>query len=300
MGSIKSRRKAGQRMILQFQARDYDSLWVQMLLEVEMYNQQLQALKSFLFQLGSACCDVDHLRSWLSFSSRSSPSSPLSVRAMANARGHSTQEKDRERWIQDLLSLVPRGYLPDYFASCRDGILQAFPFLTQQQYLRLWQERHAMLQAFVYSGSLNHVRLHLLENVQGLLYALKESYAMKNESSIEKIYVHYDLCSVPQHHRYVQSIYPSNAAECGGLDIKENMGCNLRAVDVMLYQARLAGKGAHAHVYTSGSNSASLHIEFLPPCSQTSFGSVSLLRIPFALINCSAVWMADLGYLCKT
>lgn len=256
LGGPKARRKVGQRMLLQFQARDYDSVWTQMLTEAFNYNQQLQLLRRYMEELIWACSSPQHMQRYFHIQRR-------------------TESSDDHSLLKELISKLTSGLMPNSLIDFSDGAQQTLPAVTIEQYLYLWSERHKQLLGYLHTGCLNNIKLYLLHNIQGLLFALKESYAMKTESSIDKIFLHYDLCSLSQHSKYVNSIYSANTNTSQGVDSKENLGCNLRAVDLILFQAQLTGKGATADVYSSGANSASLQMDFLPSSAQTSFGTVS-------------------------
>lgn len=239
-GGGKLRRKLGHGKLLNFNARDYDPLLMHMLSEVDAFNTHLTVTRKAILMMIAACNNRDHFEFLLSKGLCSDASSVAS---------------------QLLSHTVPP-------ALCSQGSAAAFGGLMSfNGYALFWKKRYDLLSRFTRTGQLDDVQLFLLSNVSGLMYAMKESYSVKTESSVDKIHIHYDMMSCAQYQDFLQSNYHK-------LDSQENMGCNIRATNVALFNCRLVGRGTNCSVYNSGTNSSSLSLDLLPVTSQTSFGTV--------------------------
>ncbi|RYH31618.1 hypothetical protein EON65_02255 [archaeon] len=239
-GGSKLRRKLGHSKLLNFNARDYDPLLMHMLSEVDAYNTQLTVARKVLFMMIAACNSGEHFEILL-------------VKGLCS----------------DVYSVAAKLFshlLPS--AVCSAASMTATGGMVSfTGYAQFWKSRYDLLSRFTRTGHLDNVQLFLLSNVSGLLYAMKESYSAKTDSSVDKIHLHYDMMSCAQYQHYLKSNYHQR-------DSQENMGCNIRATNVALLNCRLIGRGINSTVYNSGTNSASLSLDLLPVTAQTSFGTV--------------------------
>jgi hypothetical protein len=123
-------------------------------------------------------------------------------------------------------------------------------------------EQSNQLTEWLTTGYAGKLRLHQLVNPQGLLYAMKETFCMRTDNVLDRVYFTYTVHE------------PTNVLLADALTIsKTNFGCSVMVSDLYLHNARFVEK--------SGT------LEFLPEHSASSYGKVSnfLIACCLAAVN---------------
>ena len=113
-------------------------------------------------------------------------------------------------------------------------------------------DQRAQLHDWLSFGYPGKIRLHLLRNPAGLLYSLKETFCMRTDNTLDKVYIDFRV-------QEVTNLYLPDLLTIS----KTNFGCSVMLSDLYLHNALYSEKSSL--------------LEFLPEPSASSHGKVSLL-----------------------
>jgi hypothetical protein len=299
------RRRFGQRIILKFQSREYDSLFAFLLLEVYEFNKYLVAVIDSVKAL-QLWQDSDSWRKYVEdfllnhpLSQFNHPISHLKGKGRENnpfSLAFTTVEDQVNFYYTDLCLKLLANEVPLIWLHYFDGIFQSVEHLKLDQWLSLLSEQRHMLNEWLITGKPGNIQLYLLYNPKGLFFALKESFAYKNDTIVDRTHLHFRIISAVTYSQQQQLLQQqaqqtaSNALQSGGRrqssrmasqqnnDLTNN-GANklLESMDNSYIATSL---GCYCHLTNvhlinglfSGRNNM---LEFLPYHHITTFGSVS-------------------------
>ena len=128
--------------------------------------------------------------------------------------------------------------------------------LKLEDWIQQLTERRNFLCDWLSVGNPGMIKLHLLQNPEGLFYALRETYAMrKNVISIDMVMCKYQLFDMDK-----ITTTTTNHRDDMTILSKSNLGCNVMIGDVVLYNGSYDEKGEA--------------LEFLPEHSALNVGKV--------------------------
>ena len=184
-----TKRRAGQRIIIRFQSREFDPVWAYLLMEVLQFNKALQNVKSTLTEM------IEYgYEDWLFYAASTflSPSHPL-VYLEADAA---------KNIVTDIVSKLLAGYLPAQWSGYHDSFYESLQFVKVDSWFGLLHDKRKMLFDWLEIGDPipATAKLHLLDDPQGLFFALKESFAFHMDTSVDKVRLHFEclpLAAIP-------------------------------------------------------------------------------------------------------
>eukprot|EP01034_Spumella_vulgaris_P021646 gene21646-27686_t len=218
------------------QSREFDPLWAYALSECFEYNRSVESMRTQFNELLDCQTDVLHF---------------LADKGVAVAERAATLEVVAQAMASLQDGRVPLSWLGPQRLS-DEG--QAYAPLRLDEWMGALAERRHILFNWLTLGHPGVIRLHLLRDPHGLFHALKETFALRMETSIEKSHLHYSL---------LDSAAVTNASV--NQSNRDNQGCNITIAGVQLHNA----------VYSHRNSS----LEFLSEFSASTFGQKLVLQV---------------------
>jgi hypothetical protein len=237
------RRRRAERIAMTFDTREFDPLWAFVLSEVQCFNKTISALRTSIHGLAETS---------------------LGLLEFVKSRGVTLTSLAQQRALSHTLHRLHRGQVPHHL--CRSRLP-----MHVDDWCRELHEQASQLTEWLTTGYAGKLRLHQLVNPKGLLYAMKETFCMRTDNMLDKVYFAYTVHE------------PTNVLLADALTIsKTNFGCSVMIADLYLHNAQFAEKSAA--------------LEFLPEHSASSYGKVSFI---FRLRSRTAVPARTVGVVCQ-
>lgn len=265
------KRRLGQRLLLRFQSHEFDTLWAFLLVEVMSLNEQLNDIRRLWEHW--VTLDVAGWRQYLRH-------------LFAVHVGKDMVSDDLLIEIQtDTLFKLHGGFIPPLFLYHPARWSQYFKHLAtmhavclpMEGWLQSLQERRQLLLTWLESGALpSQLSLHQFQHPEGLLYAMRETFAYKADTTIDKVQLHV-TCRSLHHDRHQEQ---KQRLE-DGREMIESLGCSINLTGGMIING----------LFSSRSET----LEVLPPYYASHYGSDVVLHAYAAL---EEPGRSDEQYLC--
>ncbi len=217
VGGSNYRRRFGQRIILRFQSREYDSLWAFLLLEIYQFNKYYSIMMkyffSFLHNYSSYDTWIEYFQQFylqhpflyqhhLHFQSRpnatsSSVSSPLPSMTTEMLM-HQQADIIHSLYLNCMIQLSQQ-CIPSIWLHYHDSIFTSVVNCSMDQWHQTILEQRQMLWQWLIDGKPSNISLYLLYNPSGLFYALRETFALKTDTIVDKVFLHYEVIPLILH-----------------------------------------------------------------------------------------------------
>jgi hypothetical protein len=213
------RRRRAERIVVTFDTREFDPLWAYLLGEAQMFNKTVTALRKSV----SEALDT-----------------PLHLLRYVAQRGVDVSLLPLQASLARTLQALQAGLVPHHLSGHAVRVDHWCRELVDQQ---------AQLLEWLTSGCPGKLRLHLLHNPRGLLYAMKETFCMRTDNVLDKVHLSYRVQE------------PGNVLQGDPFTIsKTNFGCSVILSDLYLHNA----------LFQEKANT----LEFLPEHSASAYGKV--------------------------
>jgi hypothetical protein len=213
------RRRRAERIVVTFDTREFDPLWAYLLCEAQMFNKTVTALRKSV----SEALD-----------------SPLHLLRYVAQRGVDMSLLPVQASLARTLQALQAGLVPHHLSGHAVRVDDWCRELVDQQ---------AQLLEWLTSGCPGKLRLHLLHNPRGLLYAMKETFCMRTDNVLDRVHLSYRVQE------------PGNVLQGDPFTIsKTNFGCSVILSDLYLHNA----------LFQEKANT----LEFLPEHSASAYGKV--------------------------
>jgi hypothetical protein len=252
------RRRAAQRIVVKLFTREFDPLWAYAMSEAQYYNEVVMKLTNEaneLMKAGSNLCQhlINHHRGLCD--------DIHSIRHVMSVINTLQNGFTPKQWLQRSSSASISGLIGDSSVyGCNNTSSSSSDHSLSRLKLEDWIQQLTERRNFLYDwlsvGNPGMIKLHLLQNPEGLFYALRETYAMrKSIISIDMVICKYQLFDM-------EKISTTNHNHRDDMTIlsKSNYGCNVMIGDVVLYNGSYDEKGEA--------------LEFLPDHSALNVGKV--------------------------
>jgi len=130
---------------------------------------------------------------------------------------------ERLMFIIDLVLVIETGIVPLSWILSSSTTSP----ITIKSWISDLNQRKSFLTAWALSGIPNFIPFHLLANPTSLIHALKESYAIKIESSPDRIYLTYRWLTIENANKIVETVH------------NQNLGCSIIISPLTLMNATL-------------------------------------------------------------
>jgi hypothetical protein len=182
-------RRPGQRAIQRIQSREYDPIWAFVLMETAQYNKAICTLKTALEQLIKF-----EYSDWSNYVGRT-------MGGAARVRSFGilgALESERNSALKDIFFRLFSGYVPTHWLSVEDSFLTTIQFVKIDAWFAVLTERRKMLLDWLEIGDPvpASAKFHLLDDPQGLFFAIRDSLAMKMDTSVDKVFLKFDVLSI--------------------------------------------------------------------------------------------------------
>jgi len=274
------RRRAAQRIVVKLFTREFDPLWAYVMSETQYYNEVVMKLTNEaneLMKAGSNLCQhlINHHRGLCD--------NIHSIRHVMSVINTLQNGFTPKQWLQRSSSASISGFIGDSSVyGCNNASSSSSDHSLSRLKLEDWIQQLTERRNFLYDwlsvGNPGMIKLHLLQNPEGLFYALRETYAMrKSIISIDMVICKYQLFDM-------EKISTTNHNHRDDMTIlsKSNFGCNVMIGDAVLYNGSYDEKGEA--------------LEFLPDHSALNVGKKYMIHISAAL-NEQEISQGD-GYHC--
>jgi hypothetical protein len=136
---------------------------------------------------------------------------------------------ERLMFIIDLVLVIETGMIPSGWILSSSTTLP----ITIKSWISDLNQRKSFLTAWALTGIPNFVPFHLLANPTSLIHALKESYAIKIESSPDRICLTYRWLTIENANKVVETVH------------NQNLGCSIIISPLTLMNATLNESKQH-------------------------------------------------------
>ena len=136
---------------------------------------------------------------------------------------------ERLMFIIDLVLVIETGMIPSGWILSSSTTLP----ITIKSWISDLNQRKSFLTAWALTGIPNFVPFHLLANPTSLIHALKESYAIKIESSPDRICLTYRWLTIENANKIVETVH------------NQNLGCSIIISHLTLMNATLNESKQH-------------------------------------------------------
>lgn len=231
-----ARRRRGERIMITFDTREFDPLWAFLLAEATAFNRMLTELRRNIEDLLTCTVDISLLQYFTQC-------------GIAITEGSSDAAR-----IATILQALHDGNAPSTLTSVAFSAREAVHGLKLEDWWKEISDQQHLLMEWLSSGHPPKIRMHLLRNPAGLLYALKETFCMRTDATLDKVHFFYRVQA------------EESAAQVDVQTIsKTNNGCSVILSDLYLHNALFHEKSSM--------------LEFLPEHSASAFGKVKTIFI---------------------
>jgi hypothetical protein len=197
-GQSNKSRRAGQRMLLRFQTHEYDTYWAFLLSEIVTLNRRIRNWRDYLNYLMTL-----DTNGW-------------KEHVLLHLPGRQCDDDWQDMFLQLQAGCVPNIWCSGSFlyyifeagyngSRCSQhlhhtlGHHQRIPILSWMNHL--FRDGHSFLLKWLQSSQhpkQTPVPWHVFSNPEGFLYALKESFCMQTDTSVDKVHLHTRLSPMPK------------------------------------------------------------------------------------------------------